>query len=80
MDKKSKTKGFVFLGAWFVLIWAGILDKHLLGHEDLMVFFHLPAAVCLVISCYELSRGVRAKYRRQLRRYENKSEVIGPIR
>lgn len=68
-----KKRGYLFLGVWFVLIWAGIFDKEILGHADLMVFFHLPAAVFLVLGAYDLSYEVRLKYRESLRRYQNLS-------
>ena len=67
--KKKKQQGWLFLALWFLLIWAGIYDKEILGHQDLMVFFHLPAAVFLVLATYNLSAGVRARYKESLKRY-----------
>lgn len=63
---ESKVKGWLFLFLWAILIVAGIVEKRIYHHPDLMVFFHLPAAVFLVLSGYELSRKVRAKYNEAL--------------
>lgn len=63
---KRKFQGRIFLISWAVLILLGIFVKRILGHPDLMVFFHLPAAVCLVISCHKLSYPYRKRYRESL--------------
>ena len=65
-EKKSKVKGWIFLSLWAVFILMGIIAKRVYGHPDMMVFFHLPAAVFLVLCGYELSYEVRKKYREQL--------------
>lgn len=61
--KKSKRRGWIFLALWAVFIAMGIVAKRVYGHPDMMVFFHLPAAVFLVLSGYELSYDVRQRYR-----------------
>jgi hypothetical protein len=63
---KSRARGWVFLALWAFLIILGIIEKRIYGHPELMVFFHLPAAVFLVLSWYELSFKVRKKYRESL--------------
>lgn len=68
MDKKKKNAiGYLFLFLWAVLILAGIVAKRVYHHPDLMVFYHLPAAVFLVLSWCSLSRGVRERYAKELR-------------
>jgi hypothetical protein len=47
---------------WAVLIAIGIIAKRVYGHPDWMVFFHLPAAVCLVMGFYHLSYKVRQRH------------------
>lgn len=81
MEQKKKIprlRGWVFLSFWAVLIVAGIVAKRVYGHPDLMVFFHLPAAVFLVLSGYELSSKVRCKYKEALK--ANARENIGNLR
>jgi hypothetical protein len=72
-SEKSKVKGWIFLSLWAVLILIGIVEKRIYGHPDLMVFFHLPAAVCLVLAWCFLSRNIRAKYREELNKRGIKS-------
>jgi len=62
-EKKGPTLGWLALGCWALLIAAGIVSKRVYGHADWMVFFHLPAAVFLVLSFYRLSENVRNRYR-----------------
>ncbi len=59
----EKRRGLWFLLAWAILIISGIIEKRMYGHPDRMMFYHLPAAMFLVLSCYELS----APYRRRNR-------------
>lgn len=67
-SKKKKLKGWAFLASWAVLILIGIVEKRVYHQPDLMVFFHLPAAVCLVLAWYFLSEKVRSRYERELKR------------
>ena len=64
--KRQRKIGWIFLTAWGVLIVAGIVAKRIFDHGDWMVFFHLPAAVCLVVSFQKLSYEFRQKYRHSL--------------
>lgn len=64
--KSPRLKGWIFLSLWAVLIITGIVVKRGMGHPDLIVFFHLPAAVCLVIASHNLSRDFRARYKQTL--------------
>lgn len=66
-EKHKAIRGWIYLSAWAVLILSGIVAKRVFGHPDLMVFFHLPAAVFLVLASYDLSRNVRQEYRRTLK-------------
>lgn len=66
MESKKSRKGWIFLTLWAVFIAWGIIEKRVYGHPDMMVFFHLPAAVFLVLAGYALSANVRKKYRESL--------------
>jgi predicted aspartyl protease len=61
-QKSSRTWGWVALILWAILIVAGIVMKRVYGLPDMMVFFHLPAAVFLVMAFRVLSRDLRARY------------------
>ncbi len=58
---EEKKRGFRFLACWAVLIACGIIEKRIYGHPDRMVFYHLPAALFLVMACYELSAPFRRR-------------------
>lgn len=60
--KENIVRGWVFLALWASLILAGIIAKRVYLHPDLMVFFHLPAAVFLILAWRELSYKVRNRY------------------
>lgn len=70
--KEKNTRGYIYLTLWAIFIVLGIIEKRVYGHPDLMVFFHLPAAVFLVLSGYELSRKVRRKYQQELIKRSNR--------
>lgn len=70
LEKQDKARrlGWGFLVLWAVLIGAGIVTKRFYDHPDWMVFFHLPAAVFLVMAFRILSADFRAKYRESMSR------------
>ena len=65
-QEKTPIKGWVCLFFWGALIAAGIIAKRVYGHPDMMVFFHLPAAVFLVMAAHSLSRNFRVKYQQSI--------------
>lgn len=71
MAQKTKTVGWMCLSLWAILIVAGIIGKRVFDQPDLVVFFHVPAAVMLVMSCYMLSGEVRRRYREACRQSYN---------
>ena len=75
MGKKetSKTLGWSFLILWGILILMGIVAKRIYEQPDLMVFFHLPAAVFLVLAGYVLSRPVRERYSQTLKEIRSRA-------
>ncbi len=78
---KDRFWGSVHLSLWALLILAGIVAKRSFGHPDWMVFFHLPAAVFLVLGFYRLSAPFRLEREREIRRLAQesaKSENLPP--
>ncbi len=75
MKARSKVWGWWALALWALLIVAGIVAKRFYHQPDWMVFFHLPAAVFLVMAFRVLSRDVRAKYREELLRARQRMAV-----
>ncbi len=59
---QKKRHGWICLALWAILIAAGIIGKRVFYQPDLVVFFHLPAAVMLVLGWYLLSADVRRRY------------------
>jgi hypothetical protein len=49
-----------------VLILTGIIVKRVFGHPEYMVFFHLPAAVFLVLTGMALKQGRARDYEREI--------------
>ena len=68
--EKLNRLGWVFLALWAILIVLGIVEKRFFGHPDRMAFFHLPAAVFLVLAFKELSRPFRKKYQEAFEKYQ----------
>lgn len=64
--RKYRRPGWILLILWGLLIISGIVAKRVFGLPDWMVFFHLPAAVCLVMAFHRLSAEFREKYKKQL--------------
>jgi len=75
----NKKRGLWFLLAWALLILAGIIEKRLYGHPDRMMFYHVPAAVFLVMACYELSAPFRRRNRIAQQRWE-KEHFVGLLK
>lgn len=63
--KKDVIVGFVYFSIFAVLVAAGILVKRVYHHPEYMMFFHLPAAVFLVLATYKISGRVRNRYQQE---------------
>ena len=61
--KRWSLKGWVYFALFVALIATGIVVKRVYHHPEWMAAFHLPAAVFLVLSGYDLTQGTRARHR-----------------
>lgn len=76
MAKKNKVWGWICLALWAILILAGVIGKRVFDQPDLVVFFHLPGAIMLVMGWYVLSSNVRRRYAQICReKYAKRVEV-----
>lgn len=66
MDKDIRT-GWLFFGLFVFFILFGIFVKRILGHAELMMLFHGPAAVFLVLSTRKLTKKLRLIYDSQIK-------------
>ncbi len=64
LKKHNRSLGWLSLLAWALLIIFGIVAKRVYNHPELMMLFHVPAAVFLVLAFYNLSAEFRAERRR----------------
>jgi hypothetical protein len=71
----NKMLAMFYLFIWVVLIVAGIVAKRVYGHPDWMMFFHLPAAVFLVMGMRTLSTDLRKKYLKEISDYRRKPDL-----
>jgi hypothetical protein len=60
----APTIGWVYLACFAVLIATGIIVKRVYHHPEFIMFFHLPAAVFLVLAGYKLPRKLHEHYRK----------------
>lgn len=75
MTTHKKMLAMFYLFIWVVLIIAGIVAKRVYGHPDWMMFFHLPAAVFLVLGMRTLSGDIRQKYLKEISDYRRKPDL-----
>jgi len=57
-----------------MLIALGIYVKRVHHHPEMMTFFHLPAAVFLVLAFYQLSAKNRAAFMAERRRIREQNQ------
>lgn len=61
-EAKERFWGFVFLSIWALLIAAGIITKRVFGHPELMMLWHVPAALFLAMAAHRLTARLRRRY------------------
>jgi hypothetical protein len=63
-----RKRGWIFLCVFVILIALGIVVKRVYHHPEFIMFFHLPAAVFLVMAGYDLPAQLRRRYHRDCKR------------
>ncbi len=64
--EKDQKRGILHFIFFATLILAGIAVKRILHHPEFMMFFHVPAAVFLVLSGRCISVKLKNRYREEL--------------
>ncbi len=76
MKNSDRFWGSTHLILWALLILAGIVAKRVYNQADWMVFFHLPAAVFLVLGFYRLAAPFRRQRAQEILKFDINSRVI----
>jgi len=63
----EQKKGWVYFSVFGVLILVGIAVKRIWHHPEMIMFFHLPAAVFLAMAGRSIPVKLRQRYREQVR-------------
>lgn len=63
----EQKKGWIHFSLFAALIVTGIAVKRIWHHPELMMMFHVPAAVFLAIAGWKIPVKLRERYRESLR-------------
>ena len=74
-NSKTTFVGWIYLVLFFLFVLGGILVKRVWNHAEFVTVFHLPAALFLVLSGYDLTRRSRERYREACARMERESSA-----
>jgi hypothetical protein len=79
---KSKKKGilsWIYLTLFVILIIAGITIKRVYGHPNLVIVFHLPAAVFLMLGGIEFRKRRAEDYEREVYEFKRRDSESSKI-
>lgn len=62
----EQKKGWFFFALFAIFIFAGIAVKRIMQHPEMIMFFHLPAAVFLVLAGYKIPSKLRERYQQDV--------------
>lgn len=54
--KERKKLIRIFFTIFMTLIVAGVVHKRVFGHPEYMIYWHIPGAVFLVLTCWHYSK------------------------
>ncbi|HSH96010.1 MAG TPA: hypothetical protein VK968_17825 [Roseimicrobium sp.] len=79
MKKPTKLRAAIYLTLFVILIFSGIALKRIWGLPQFMVFFHLPAAVFLVLGGLELKKLRQRDYEQEIAAVRNGGKPVAPV-
>jgi len=72
-SRREQRKGWLYLSLFAFLIIAGVIVKRVFHHPDFIMFFHLPAAVFLILAGYKVPAKLKQRYRQDCDQYLGRS-------
>ncbi len=67
--------GWFYFAIFAILIIAGIFVKRVLDHPEFIMFFHLPAAVFLILSGYKIPKVLKERYQQDCLNLKQRSKL-----
>ncbi len=71
-NKKKNYLSWVYLSLFVILIFAGIGIKRIYGYPNLVIVFHLPAAVFLMLGGMELRKRRALDYEKEVYEFQQR--------
>lgn len=65
--------GWFYFFLFFFFVFAGIAIKRVWHHPEFMMFFHVPAAVFLILSGYKIPAKLKQQYQLQVQRVQKQT-------
>lgn len=72
---KPRHVAAIHFAMFLILITAGIVAKRAFGHPEYVIFFHLPAAVFLVLTGMALKQGRILDYEKEISLIRNRTDI-----
>lgn len=69
---KRRYLSWIFLSLFVILIFCGIAIKRVYGYPNLVIVFHLPAAVFLMLGGLELRKRREADYKKEVYEFQQR--------
>jgi len=76
---KPRHVAAIHFALFLILITAGIVAKRAFGHPEYVIFFHLPAAVFLVLTGMALKQGRILDYEKEISVVRNRPNVSSKV-
>ncbi len=66
----EQKRGWVHFALFALLIVLGIMVKRMFHRGDLIMMFHVPAAIFLVLAGYKIPAKLRERYRKDVETFQ----------